>query len=169
MSCHVLFASVVLTHKRLFDLFTCFFQPLVPVKMKSQDGPKGIGCEVGFAILHPCLGLCSYSRSTMRIGTRWDTRTAFAHPTFIADVQYQKYCQSEKKKRRRGILEKMAHQTLSKKPAMITPHTFGNVAQKWFNQKKTQTNSKTPFLKTAAKLLTKEVLSVTLHVDTTPD
>ena len=69
------------------------------------------------------------------------------------------------KKRRRGVLEKMAHQTLSKKPAITTPHTFGNVPQKCSN-KKFHTNSETPFLKTAAKLLTKEIRSVMLHVET---
>ena len=63
---------------------------------------------------------------------------------------------------------KMAHQTLSKKTAITTPHTFGNVPRKMFQQKKVQTNSKTPFPKTAGKLLTKEIRSVTLHVDKTP-
>ena len=38
-------------------------------------------------------------------------------------------------------------------------------ASKMLQQKKL---SKTPFLKTAAKLLTEEVRSITLHVDTTP-
>ena len=37
-------------------------------------------------------------------------------------------------KRRRGVLEKMTHQTLSKKPAITTRHTHGNVHQKWSNK-----------------------------------
>ena len=41
---------------------------------------------------------------------------------------------SKWKKRRRGVLEKMTHQTLSKKPAITTPHTHGNVPQKWSNK-----------------------------------
>ena len=45
----------------------------------------------------------------------------------------KKFCQCGKK-RRRGVLEKMAHQTPSKKPATTTPHTFGNVPQKWSNK-----------------------------------
>ena len=32
----------------------------------TWDGPTGIGCEVVIAISHPCLGLCSYSRSTIQ-------------------------------------------------------------------------------------------------------
>ena len=40
---------------------------------QDWDGPKGTGCEVSFAILHPCLGLCNYSRPTIGTSTRWDT------------------------------------------------------------------------------------------------
>ena len=75
-----------------------------------------------------------------------------APPKLVSNV-YR--CKIKKKKhqsgkqRRRGVLEKMAHQRLSKKPAITTAHTFGNVPQ--------------PFLKTAAKPLTKEIRSVTLH------
>ena len=56
-------------------------------------------------------------------------------------------------KRKRGVVEKMAYQTLSKKPAITTPHTFGNVPQKWSNKKKKkkQTKSKTPSLKRQKK------------------
>ena len=72
-------------------------------------------------------------------------------------------------KRKRGVLEKMAHQTLSKKPPITTTHTLGKRASKMVQQdKKIHTSSRTPFPKNAAKLLTKEIRSVTLHVDTTP-
>ena len=50
----------------------------------ASDGPEEIGCDVEFAIFNPCLDLCSYSRSTVRIGTRWDTRAALAHSSFSA-------------------------------------------------------------------------------------
>ena len=40
--------------------------------------------HVGFAILHPCLGLCSYARSTVRKSARWDTRAALAHSSCSA-------------------------------------------------------------------------------------
>ena len=45
------------------------------------------------------------------------------YPTFIADVQYLKYGQSGKK-RRRGVLEQVAHQTLSVKEAMNHNPTY---------------------------------------------
>ena len=44
-------------------------------------GHKRIAARLS-AIPHPCLGLCCYSRSTVRIGTRWDTRTALASSNF---------------------------------------------------------------------------------------
>ena len=47
-------------------------------------------------------------------------------------------------RRDRGVLEKLAHQTLSKKPAITTPHTFGNVPQKWSSKKKPKRTPKRP-------------------------
>ena len=44
----------------------------------------------------PCLGLCSYSRSTIRTGTRRDTRTALAHSSFSAPKNsQQRRCDSQ--------------------------------------------------------------------------
>ena len=63
----------------------------------NWDGQKGIGCDVGFCNFTPCLDLCSYSRSTIRIGTRWDTRTALAHSSFSAPKKNsrQRRCDSQ--------------------------------------------------------------------------
>ena len=61
-------------HKRLFSL---------------GMGHKGLAASWSFAILHPCLGLCSCSRSTVRTGTRWDTREALAQIKFIASKNSQ--------------------------------------------------------------------------------
>ena len=84
------------------------------------------------------VGLRLKSKSVETCGAREKRRlrTALHHQswyaTLIADVQNQKIL-SKWKKRRRGVLEKMAHQTLSKKPAITTPHTL-NVPQEWSNK-----------------------------------
>ena len=59
------------------------------------------------------------------------------------------------------------HTKLCPKSQQSQPHIPLERASKVLQQEKIQTNSKTPFLKTATKLLTKETRSVTLRVDTT--
>ena len=56
-----------------------------------QEAPLGMEQT---AILHPCLGVCSYSRSAVRIGTRWDTRAALAHSSFSAPKNSQQGSQA---------------------------------------------------------------------------
>ena len=63
----------------------------------------------------------------------------------------------------------MAHKNLSKKASNHNPTFLWKRASKMVQQdQKLQTNSKTPLLKAAARLLTEEIRPVTLHVDTTP-
>ena len=55
-----------------------------------------------FAASHPCLEVCSCSRSTVRIGTRWDTRAALAHSssahqkTHSSDAAIRKQCEFDR-------------------------------------------------------------------------
>ena len=41
------------------------------VTLSLGMGQKGLAAWWCVQLLHPCLGLCSYSRSTIRIGARW--------------------------------------------------------------------------------------------------
>ena len=72
----------------------------------------------------------------------------------------KKYNQSGKKRRAWISRENGTHTHCPKKPAITTPLTL---PQKCSHNEKIHTNSRTPFLKTAARLLTKEIRSVTLH------
>ena len=121
--------------------------------------------------LQTCLGRLEI-QSQLRCAVRGKGATSEPQCTTKAGIQrlslmckIQKYCQSGKNA---GVeFSRKWHPKLGPKmPAITTPHTFGNVLQKWSNKIKIQTNFKTPFLKTAAKLLTTEIHS--LHVDTAP-
>ena len=76
------------------------------------------------------------------------------YPTFLADVNNQKYIHWKNQ----GVES-------IQKASNHNPTYLWKRASKLLH---IQTNSKTPFLKTAAKLWTKEIRSATLHVDTTP-
>ena len=61
---------------------TCFNVPVVAVLVWA--GPEWTGLRGGLQFYTHVLGLCSYSRSTVRIGARWDTRAALAYSSFSA-------------------------------------------------------------------------------------
>ena len=72
----------------------------VCVHASVWDWPQAIGCEVGFAILHPCLGLCSYSKSTATTSTGWDSRAALARSSFMGQIQEGRFTAGEKSLRK---------------------------------------------------------------------